>query len=155
MNYRAPLLQQFGIMATEPLVLLQAVSTSTRILERIRLRLLRKMLSDAPIRLILPWLYAVPIADFDVADKTSCDVPFSVTPVNLSQGAMVYDWDFGNGTVSNQFEPTAVYTQTGTYNLVLMAYNQFGCGDTTVQSIVYIPLRTLNLSRIPRWVARI
>jgi gliding motility-associated-like protein len=85
-------------------------------------------------------VYAVPIADFDVADKTTCDVPFLVNPVNLSQGALVYDWDFGNGSGSNQFEPTATYTQTGTYNLVLMAYNQFGCGDTTVQSIIVHPI---------------
>jgi gliding motility-associated-like protein len=85
-------------------------------------------------------VHSVPVADFDIADKTSCDVPFLVTPVNLSQGALVYDWNFGNGSGSNQFEPTATYTQSGTYNLVLMAYNQFGCGDTTVQSIIVHPI---------------
>ena len=87
-------------------------------------------------------VHDVPIADFDVLDKTSCDVPFQVTPVNLSQGALVYNWIFGNGSTSNQFEPTATYSQSGTFNLVLMAYNQFGCGDTTVQSIIVYPIPT-------------
>jgi gliding motility-associated-like protein len=82
----------------------------------------------------------VPVVDFDITDKTSCEVPFLVTPVNNSQGAIVYDWDFGNGSGSNQFEPTATYTQTGNYLLVLMGYNQFGCGDTTFQSIIVNPI---------------
>jgi gliding motility-associated-like protein len=85
-------------------------------------------------------VHDVPIADFDVLDKTSCEVPFQVTPVNLSQGALVYNWVFGNGSTSNQFEPTATYTQSGSYNMVLMAYNQFGCGDTTVQTIIVHPI---------------
>ena len=85
-------------------------------------------------------VHEVPVVDFDVADKTSCVVPFLVTPVNNSQGAIVYDWDFGNGSGSNQFEPTATYTQTGNYLLVLMGYNQFGCGDTTFQNIIVNPI---------------
>jgi gliding motility-associated-like protein len=85
-------------------------------------------------------VHDVPVVDFDVADKTSCEVPFLVTPVNNSQGAIVYDWDFGNGSGSNQFEPTATYTQTGNYLLVLMGYNQFGCGDTTFQNIIVNPI---------------
>jgi gliding motility-associated-like protein len=85
-------------------------------------------------------VHEVPVVDFDVADKTSCLVPFLVTPVNNTQGAIVYDWDFGNGSGSNQFEPTATYTQTGNYLLVLMGYNQFGCGDTTFQNIIVNPI---------------
>ena len=85
-------------------------------------------------------VHDVPVVDFDVADKTSCEVPFLVTPVNNSQGAIVYDWDFGNGSGSNQFEPTATYTQTGNYLLALMGYNQFGCGDTTFQNIIVNPI---------------
>jgi gliding motility-associated-like protein len=85
-------------------------------------------------------VHDVPVVDFDVADKTSCEVPFLVTPVNNSQGAIIYDWDFGNGSGSNQFEPTATYTQTGNYLLVLMGYNQFGCGDTTFQNIIVNPI---------------
>jgi len=81
-----------------------------------------------------------PLSDFDIPIKTSCTVPFNVITTNNSQGALIYNWNFGNGTTSNQFSPVGTYLQSGSYQIVLMVYNQFGCGDTSVQAVIVHPI---------------
>ncbi|NBY41335.1 MAG: PKD domain-containing protein [Flavobacteriia bacterium] len=81
-----------------------------------------------------------PLSDFDIPIKTSCTVPFNVITTNNSQGALIYNWNFGNGTTSNQFSPVGTYLQSGSYQIVLMVYNQFGCGDTSVQTVIVHPI---------------
>ena len=41
--------------------------------------------------------------------------------VNCSQGAVSYDWNFGDGFTSNQKNPTHTYTDAGTYQLSMTA----------------------------------
>ncbi len=41
--------------------------------------------------------------------------------VNCSQGAVSYDWSFGDGFTSNQKNPTHTYTQAGTYQVTMTA----------------------------------
>jgi gliding motility-associated-like protein len=46
---------------------------------------------------------------------------------NTSLAGETWLWDFGDGTTSTQFEPTHTYSQTGIYNIVLIAYNPNTC----------------------------
>jgi gliding motility-associated-like protein len=49
---------------------------------------------------------------------------------NLSENANTYTWDFGDGTISNEFSPEYNYNNEGWYNVILIANNQFNCPDT-------------------------
>jgi len=40
-------------------------------------------------------------------------------------------WDFGDGTYSNQENPSKSYTQTGIYNVTLTVTTQFGCQNSS------------------------
>lgn len=56
----------------------------------------------------------------------------SSDPVNT-----VYQWSFGDGTVSSDFSPVKTFTQPGTYQVRLITRNTFsGCADTASQSIL-------------------
>ncbi|RMG60107.1 MAG: PKD domain-containing protein [Bacteroidetes bacterium] len=54
-----------------------------------------------------------------------------ITFANRSEGADSYLWDFGDGNVSTERNPTHIYADTGTYFVTLIAYNnQLACADT-------------------------
>lgn len=72
------------------------------------------------------------------------NTPFDFT--NLSTGATLYKWLFGDGdSVVTRTRDTLIshiYNATGIYNVLLIAYNVYGCTDTarqTVQAII-VPL---------------
>ena len=49
---------------------------------------------------------------------------------NLSANASSYVWDFGDGTTSADFNPVHYYTQAGTFDVTLIANNEWNCPDT-------------------------
>lgn len=49
---------------------------------------------------------------------------------NLSRGAVSYLWDFGDGRTSREVNPVHNYTDTGRYDVRLIAYTRGGCADT-------------------------
>jgi gliding motility-associated-like protein len=60
------------------------------------------------------------------------------TMVNESQGASTYYWDFGyENATSNDFSPEHVFPSypSATYMITLIAETQYGCTDTTVNSV--------------------
>ena len=58
---------------------------------------------------------------------------------NLSAGANVYSWNFGDGSNSTAFEPTHTYQDTGTYEVLLWVQNSYGCIDTITRIVQVIP----------------
>jgi large repetitive protein len=87
---------------------------------------------------------------FGCADTVDSTVRVNITPIsaftfaenfdgrqgkvklnNESNGATIYNWDFGNGTTSTEDNPIVSYTEDGTYIIKLIALNQFECSDTT------------------------
>lgn len=72
------------------------------------------------------------LADFTIANNTSCSAPATVQFNNTSTGVgtRTYLWDFGDGTTSTQTSPAHVYQQGGTYPVRLIVYNNSGCSDT-------------------------
>ncbi|MFT3701806.1 MAG: PKD domain-containing protein [Agriterribacter sp.] len=58
-----------------------------------------------------------------------------VTFTNNSLNATRYHWDFGDGDTSVLVNPVHQYNATRDYNACLMAFNQFGCSDTTCQFV--------------------
>ncbi len=80
-------------------------------------------------------VYDNPVAIFDV-DKTVVNV-FSpeVTFTNQSQNESSILWNFSDGNTSFAENPTYSFTEFGDYTVILTAYNEIGCSDTTSVSI--------------------
>ncbi|HHG83726.1 MAG TPA: T9SS type B sorting domain-containing protein, partial [Bacteroidetes bacterium] len=77
----------------------------------------------------------LPIAAFH-ATPDSGWIPLTTTFYNQSQGASTYEWTFGDGHVSNEFEPVHTFADTGRFNVQLIAYNANGCPDTAYQKVI-------------------
>ncbi|MFT3681975.1 MAG: PKD domain-containing protein [Ferruginibacter sp.] len=73
-----------------------------------------------------------PIVDFAATPLVSCDtarVQFS----NLSQNAVDFNWDFGNGTTSNSTNPFVnLAPKNSSYSIKLVAYNG-SCRDSLIK----------------------
>jgi gliding motility-associated-like protein len=68
---------------------------------------------------------------FFVLQPTNVVVPTQpVFTYNLSANADQFTWDFGDGTISNAFNPTHYYQQAGTFDVMLIANNPWNCPDT-------------------------
>ncbi|MEY4702852.1 MAG: hypothetical protein RIR96_749 [Bacteroidota bacterium] len=68
----------------------------------------------------------------------SPDPPVTNTPVafnNGSNGAIRYQWNFGDGESSSETNPEHLYLSTGSYNAQLIAYNEYGCTDTFTRRV--------------------
>jgi PKD repeat protein len=81
-------------------------------------------------------VFPVPIADFSFTPKDTCTGPVNVKFTNLSIGAFNYLWDFGNGNISTNINPTFTYTNVGVYPIKLISSNQFSCFDTSENKYV-------------------
>lgn len=79
-------------------------------------------------------------ADFELKEVTqnSC-VPVQVEFTDLSEGAISYHWDFGDGKTSRVASPVHLYEKVGQFDVSLVITNKLGCQDT---------LRKENLVRV-------
>jgi gliding motility-associated-like protein len=79
-------------------------------------------------------------------------VPYTPVFKNLSQGGTDWIWEFGNGDISTDFEPTYTYNTTGTFNVRLIAIDTSTCNkrDTSAYfAITVYPIPTANFSWTP------
>ena len=83
-----------------------------------------------------------PVASF-TADVTEGCGPLTVHFTNTSGPAAVYQWDLGNGLVTQSFAGQRTYINTGdsdtTFMVTLTALNTFGCGTTDTLYITVHP----------------
>tara|TARA_B100000674_G_scaffold44090_1_gene30522 strand:+ start:40302 stop:44213 length:3912 start_codon:yes stop_codon:yes gene_type:complete len=70
---------------------------------------------------------------------------------NLSNGGDMFEWDFGDGNSSTQFEPSHVYAQPGNYNVMLVAYDSLSCTftDTDYVMVYVYPPPSANVQNAP------
>ncbi|MFY0671900.1 MAG: PKD domain-containing protein [Bacteroidia bacterium] len=66
--------------------------------------------------------------------------------INLSKDANLYSWNFDNGSTSSNAEPSTLYSQSGNYNVRLIAENRFGCKDTLVRKTLVNALPNMSIS---------
>ncbi|GAB4427041.1 MAG: hypothetical protein OHK0039_45220 [Bacteroidia bacterium] len=83
-------------------------------------------------------------ADFTSSPDTNQVLPLgtsTVSFVNRSQGGDSYRWEFGDGATSTEYNPTHIYTDTGTYyvRLIVQDADQV-CADTLVRGPYFISL---------------
>lgn len=83
------------------------------------------------------------MAGLSASQVQGCN-PLSVDFSNLSQGASIYQWDFGNGTSSQGMDPSTTFTNIGandtTYRVWLRATaSNLVCKDSTFVDILVHP----------------
>lgn len=70
-----------------------------------------------------------PTANFQISSHTWFD-DLPITFQNLSQNAVEYFWEFGDGNTSTLVNPNNTYDDPGLYWVTLVAYDEKGCTDT-------------------------
>ncbi len=73
-----------------------------------------------------------PEIDFTYSDNVTGCVPqnISFTSIESPQDSIDdYLWDFGDGNLSTEFNPTHEYTNPGIYNVLLIATSKHGCSS--------------------------
>ncbi len=88
-----------------------------------------------------------PVADFSASSVSGC-VSFSVFFSDKSSGdPKFWNWDFGNGQLSNLQNPTATYPTPGLYTVTLVVRNADGTdGETKVNYINVTPSPTASFT---------
>jgi PKD repeat protein len=90
--------------------------------------------NDSLVRTNYITVLADPVANFQVSNSSVCQNSTIVSFTNTSQNASNFIWDFGDGTTSNDANPSHLYTNSGNYTVQLIASNSFGCNDLKVQT---------------------
>ena len=76
-------------------------------------------------------VYPLPLASFSFSPTASCIAPTDVQFTNLTLGGTDFFWDFGNGQISSSAQnPSTTYSSAGSYDIMLIATNDYGCSDT-------------------------
>ena len=58
----------------------------------------------------------------------ACILPVTVNySVDSVKGPLFYQWNFGDGTTSNQTNPTKVYSQSGNFDVSVKVFSDMGC----------------------------
>ncbi|MBL7941486.1 MAG: PKD domain-containing protein, partial [Flavobacteriales bacterium] len=79
--------------------------------------------------------------------------PLTLIADNTSEGAFSYFWQFGDGDISNEYEPSHTFfnwTQSDTtYTITLIVQNTFGCTDTATSTVTVFPVPIAQFSATP------
>ncbi|MCB0568387.1 MAG: PKD domain-containing protein [Phaeodactylibacter sp.] len=79
--------------------------------------------------------FPVPEAAFAIEQERPCGLPMTAWFHNQSEGAQGFSWNLGLPTGSSLANPIQEYTEAGAYPIQLTASNQYGCLDTTFQTL--------------------
>lgn len=77
--------------------------------------------------------------------------PYTAVIQNTSMAGQQFYWDFGDGTTSQEIDPSHAYAQTGTYTIKLRVVDSSTCNitDSTSKTIVVSPKPTAGFSYGP------
>ncbi len=77
-------------------------------------------------------VYILPNSYFEIAPRYVYVNDEPVNYFNLSDHGDKYEWDFGDGTTSDELNPKHIYKQAGTYDVTLKVWTLNGCFDLYV-----------------------
>jgi gliding motility-associated-like protein len=79
-----------------------------------------------------------PVANFSASVTSGCS-PVVVSFKDLSTGnPKFWNWDLGNGQLSNQQNPAAIYVNPGTYSVTLVVRNADGTDGITKTNLIVV-----------------
>ncbi|PKR81324.1 hypothetical protein CW751_04510 [Brumimicrobium salinarum] len=73
-----------------------------------------------------------PKAGFTFNFTSGINVGTTYNFIDTSLYTTAWDWEFGNGEISNEQDPTTIYFQNGTFPVKQYVYDDLGCFDSTV-----------------------
>ena len=79
----------------------------------------------------------IPEVDFSITNAVLCDLS-PVGFVNNSSSLLDFDWDFGDGNTSNDFEPTHTYGVIGSYQVILNGIDPITLCEGSSSEIILI-----------------
>ncbi len=87
-----------------------------------------------------------PIPDFIFNDSVCLNIPVIFTDLSVSFGSLItsWNWAFGDGTFSNETNPTHNFSQPGNYWVTLWIENLHGCIVDTMKIVSVYPLPVAN-----------
>lgn len=88
-----------------------------------------------------------PMALISIAGPDSICFPDQVQFQNTSTGGNTFDWDFGDGTTSNDPTPTHTYDEEGEFTIRLILSDSYGCALNDTAEIL--------LTSLPPYVASV
>jgi len=75
-------------------------------------------------------IYPIPTADFIIMD-TLQQGQIYLDNISIESTSYYWDFDYDYGISSIEENPMHQYEEDGTYNIMLISYNDYGCPDTT------------------------
>lgn len=79
-----------------------------------------------------------PKADFTISSDALCGTE-TVRFLNLSSDGKAYIWDFGDGSISNEFDPEHTYASSAWYSVSLTVINDSACQNNVVKdSLIFV-----------------
>ena len=91
-------------------------------------------------------VYPTPVAGFTTSTYQTTILETEVEFDDNSQGASLWDYNFGDNETSILQNPIHNYPDTGTFLITQIVFNQFGCQDTAQQTVV---INAINTAFIP------
>ena len=88
----------------------------------------------------------LPFPSFNYTTSDPCYNPMIANFTNTSIDAKKYEWNFQNGSSSSLTNPKAIFTSSGTYDVMLIATNQYACNDTIRKKVVMKPKPRSNFT---------
>lgn len=88
-----------------------------------------------------------PLASFQCPDEVG--IENTVNFQNTSENASTFNWDFGDGNVSAEVNPSHIYREHGVFTILLVATNKDG-SDETSRDILITPFATKANMPTPR-----
>jgi gliding motility-associated-like protein len=85
----------------------------------------------------------LPDAHYLTSAQIGCS-PFPVSFTSSSDNSIHHIWNFGDGTISNEFMPIHLYTQGGSYPVTLTTVNTGGCESVETLATIEVvdPIQT-------------
>lgn len=85
-------------------------------------------------------VYPNPEADFRAQPQATTIIDPIITVLDASTGADFWTWDFGDLQIDSLVNPSPhAYADTGIYKITLVTSTQYGCLDTSYQTIIIQP----------------
>ena len=95
---------------------------------------------DSSIQTVI--VYPQPEAGFTINNNAQClgGNNFSFTNTSsISNGNIIYRWDFGDGQTSTVQDPTHTFAAAGTYIVKLLVGTDHGCNDSAAHNVTVYP----------------
>ena len=93
-----------------------------------------------------------PLAQFEYNDEPGCS-PLEIEFTNQSEGATIYEWQFGDGDASALEDAKHIYTNeeqyVQSYKATLIAHNDYGCRDILDNYVTVYPLINYDFELTP------